>query len=483
MKKGKAKKNKTNSSHKTKKRKSSASHKSIKRKHSSHKIVKKTFTSSKSLRKNNVISNLEKNKVFKYGIIVIALLIAALLISSVVNSTGKVITGNIPAGTESLLDQPVPDIGKMILTFLNGVGSNGFTEVTDWKDLIVLVIVFAIILVAIYDILSLLALFYNDWVNWTIAIGLAIIAALTGFIRQAATFLFQTGAGLFAFATGLEIVVVAILFIGLIFGSTWIAKFAAKRKGQREYIRSIGGSHSAEAGIRGLKALDREFRMGNGNGPTGGGPNRSGPRGGTGPGGIGGRPGRVGGAGIPPSGGGPTRPNRPGGRFAMGGRRQGPTRPTGPIGGGSAGAGGNNNFGGGQTGSGSAGQAGSTKSGFNFFRSKQNKIVEEERLLLEGPKDNNFYENETESTENNFKEDAKEESPKEKVDEIPPYEEVDLYKRLGVGKESTRAEIKSAFREKAKRYHPDQNPNDPKANENFMAIQKAYDILSSIADD
>jgi hypothetical protein len=221
---------------------------------------KKTPVSRKPKKTNIFVSFIKENKLLAFLIILLIFFTLFFVFYNFLNVTGNVGKGD---GTvqslENLLDQPI-DFGKIIFAFLNGVGSNGFTEAADWKDLTVMIIVFAIILVAIYDILSLLALFYNDWVNWTIAIGLAIIAALTGFIRQAATFLFQTGAGLFAFATGLEIVVVAILFIGLIFGSTWIAKFAAKRKGQREYIRSIGGSHSAGAAIRGLRALDREFR-------------------------------------------------------------------------------------------------------------------------------------------------------------------------------------------------------------------------------
>lgn len=53
----------------------------------------------------------------------------------------------------------------------------------------------------------------------------------------------------------------------------------------------------------------------------------------------------------------------------------------------------------------------------------------------------------------------------------------DPYKILGVTKGATAGEIKSAFRNLAKKNHPDQNPNDPKAKERFSKINNAYDVL------
>lgn len=53
----------------------------------------------------------------------------------------------------------------------------------------------------------------------------------------------------------------------------------------------------------------------------------------------------------------------------------------------------------------------------------------------------------------------------------------DPYKQLGVSKEATQAEIKKAYYQLAKKYHPDQN-KDPKALEKFQEIQAAYEILS-----
>lgn len=51
------------------------------------------------------------------------------------------------------------------------------------------------------------------------------------------------------------------------------------------------------------------------------------------------------------------------------------------------------------------------------------------------------------------------------------------YEVLGVAKNASAKDIKSAFRKLAKKHHPDQNPNDPKAKDRFAAINQAYEIV------
>lgn len=53
----------------------------------------------------------------------------------------------------------------------------------------------------------------------------------------------------------------------------------------------------------------------------------------------------------------------------------------------------------------------------------------------------------------------------------------DPYQVLGVAKDASAKDIKSAFRKLAKKYHPDQNTDDPKAKERFAEANQAYEIV------
>lgn len=54
----------------------------------------------------------------------------------------------------------------------------------------------------------------------------------------------------------------------------------------------------------------------------------------------------------------------------------------------------------------------------------------------------------------------------------------DYYKILNVAKDATVDDIKKSYRELAKKYHPDKNPNNTEAEEKFKEISEAYEVLS-----
>ena len=55
---------------------------------------------------------------------------------------------------------------------------------------------------------------------------------------------------------------------------------------------------------------------------------------------------------------------------------------------------------------------------------------------------------------------------------------IDYYKILGVDKNASEGDIKSAYRKLARKYHPDLNPNDKEANKKLQQINEANEVLS-----
>ncbi|KAM9770101.1 dnaJ homolog subfamily A member 3, mitochondrial-like [Menidia menidia] len=54
----------------------------------------------------------------------------------------------------------------------------------------------------------------------------------------------------------------------------------------------------------------------------------------------------------------------------------------------------------------------------------------------------------------------------------------DFYEVLGVSRTATQKDIKKAYYQLAKKYHPDTNPDDPEAKEKFAKLAEAYEVLS-----
>lgn len=54
----------------------------------------------------------------------------------------------------------------------------------------------------------------------------------------------------------------------------------------------------------------------------------------------------------------------------------------------------------------------------------------------------------------------------------------DFYTTLGVARTATPEEIQKAYRTLVRKFHPDKNPDDPKAKEKFQQVQAAFDVLN-----
>src|SRR5512134_2052001 len=54
----------------------------------------------------------------------------------------------------------------------------------------------------------------------------------------------------------------------------------------------------------------------------------------------------------------------------------------------------------------------------------------------------------------------------------------DYYEVLGLNRDASDEDIKKAYRKLAMKWHPDRNPDNPKAEEHFKEAKEAYEILS-----
>ena len=208
--------------------------------------------------KKKVNSSKKKRKFFsfftnnKVAPVVLMFVFLALVILLPFMTTGNAVNASV-TGRASVIDEPVSG------GWLNAVEWLNLPEPLTWKDLIVFVVVLAIIFVMLYDILSLASIF-ETWVSIVIAVGMTIIASLIGFIRIISVWFITIGATMGIAAGFIEIGIAIVIFVGLAFGSSKIAIWAAKRKAQKEEISAIEGAGTAGAAITGLKMIQKKFK-------------------------------------------------------------------------------------------------------------------------------------------------------------------------------------------------------------------------------
>ena len=55
---------------------------------------------------------------------------------------------------------------------------------------------------------------------------------------------------------------------------------------------------------------------------------------------------------------------------------------------------------------------------------------------------------------------------------------IDYYKIMGIPKDTPQKDIRAAYMRRAKQFHPDLHPDDPKAKAKFQALNEAYNVLN-----
>ena len=152
------------------------------------------------------------------------------------------------------LDEIIVNISDFFKNNIFGFFGNTNTEV------IIGIIVCLIIVAGMYDIIELTSIFYSTWVKLIITIGLGIIGIALGWPREISTFLIKFAASVGVFGITAEIVIGVLIFVGLVVGNSWAAKFAVKRHAQVDRIKAVKAGGEAAAAIAGLRDIEKEFK-------------------------------------------------------------------------------------------------------------------------------------------------------------------------------------------------------------------------------
>ena len=216
---------------------------------------KKKVNSFKKRKKFFFVNSKLTSNVLVFVFLALVILLPFFTTGNTVNTTitGQAGASGSWAGSTNALKQPVS------WKWLNAVEWLGLGQPLTLQEFIVFVIVLLIIFVMLFDIFSLTSIF-SPWVSAVIAGGMAIIASLIGWMRALSTWFITIGAGLGVAAGFIEIGIALVIFVGLSFGSSRIAIWAAKRRAQREEIAAIKGAGQAGGAITALKMIQKKFK-------------------------------------------------------------------------------------------------------------------------------------------------------------------------------------------------------------------------------
>jgi hypothetical protein len=147
----------------------------------------------------------------------------------------------------SVLDEAAP----ASIVFISQILNLGLV----WKEIIIGLIMLLIIIVALYDILTLTSIFEGKAVKIIISVGLGLVFALTGLVNKFSIGMISFAAGFGAFAIWVEIIIALVMFIGISVGSTFLSMWAAKRYANRALVKSVKAAGETESGINFLRDI------------------------------------------------------------------------------------------------------------------------------------------------------------------------------------------------------------------------------------
>ncbi|MEK6917541.1 MAG: hypothetical protein AABW51_01195 [Nanoarchaeota archaeon] len=157
-------------------------------------------------------------------------------------------------------------VGVFVIGMVSADISSSFNDLfagADRQQIILTLIVIVILFAVLYDITMFMPFITSNPVRYIVAGGLTLAAVITGGMYKIYNAVLVVVASFGAAGVFIAIFVSIAIFIGLMVGNTFLAKWAAKIKGQQEELKAIKNANEAGATIQALRALKRTGLRGN----------------------------------------------------------------------------------------------------------------------------------------------------------------------------------------------------------------------------